>query len=113
MDKRRILVLYSKSLLAQGVENLLKKTDGLEVIGIDLEKKEAVNEINQLNPEAVIIDGDDIPAGGGALILQVLRENPSVKVFCISTNGSNVDVYRRSQVSVTRADELVAAISKE
>lgn len=113
MDKRRILVLYSKSLLAQGVANLLKRDEGLEVIGIDLEKNGSMSNINELRPEAVIIDGDDIPAGSGALILQVLRGNPSVKVLCISVNGSNVDIYRKSQVCITRADELVAAIRME
>ncbi len=113
MAKRRILVLYGKSLLAQGVENLLKKSDGLEVIGVDMNQQGAVKRVSMLHPEVVIVDGDDMPANGGTLILQVLRENPSVKVLCISVNGSNVDIYRKSQVSVTQADELVAAINME
>lgn len=113
MAKRRILVLYGKSLLAQGVENLLKKSEGLEVIGVDLTQQGAVARVSALRPEVVIVDGDDVPAYGGSLILQLLRENPSAKVLCISVNGSDVDVYHKSQVSVTRAEELLAAINME
>ncbi|MDA8189702.1 MAG: hypothetical protein M0T85_16300 [Dehalococcoidales bacterium] len=113
MANRRILVLYSKSLLAQGVENLLRKSEGLEVIGVDLEQRDAVRRIGTLQPEVVIVDGDDLPVYGGSLILQLLREHPSVKVLCISVNGNTVDIYRKSQMAVTRADELVAAINMD
>ena len=113
MAMRRILVLYGKSLLAQGVEQLLKRAGGLEVIGVDLDRRGAMGEISTLHPEVVIVDGDDVSANAGSLILQVLRENPSVKVFCISVSGSNVDVYRKSQVSVTETDQLLAAINME
>ncbi len=113
MAKRRILVLYSKSLFAQGVENLLKRNEGLEVIGVDMLQKGTARRINTLQPEVVILDGDDHPEAGASLILQVLRENPSIRVLCISLNGTNVDIFRKSQICVTQADELVAAINME
>lgn len=83
------------------------------MIGVDLEQRGAMQQISTLHPEVVILDGDDLPVYGGSLILRVLRDNPSVKVLCISVNANNVDIYRKTQVPVTQTDELVAAINAD
>ncbi len=112
MTDRRIVVIYRKSLLAQGLEALLKRTAGLEVVGMDFEREDAAQHIAVFHPEAVIVDVDELGIVGKTLIMQVLQENPSVKVFCLSINGNNVDVYQRRQMAVTKADELVEAIRR-
>ncbi|MBI4319158.1 MAG: hypothetical protein HY675_11765 [Chloroflexi bacterium] len=112
MTDRRIAVLYKQSLLAQGVETLLKRIKGLDVMAISLDPLDVARRVAQFHPEAVIVDADEIRNLGGTLILQVLREAPTAKVFCINLNGSNVDIYHRQQLVVNKADELVEAITR-
>ncbi len=110
MSNRRIMVLYGKSLFAQALQNLLKKREGLEVIGLDLDKTEVSMQVASLHPEAVIIDCDDLNVYGRSLILQVLNESPDAKILCVTVNGNNVDIYRKKQVEITKTDELVEVI---
>jgi len=112
MTTSRILVLYSKSLFAQGIEKVLKKLEGLEVIGIDLDKPAAIEQIAGLEPDAVIVDSADLPAHNSALILQLLRETPSVKVLCLSITDGSVDIYRKQRFVASKAEELVDALQK-
>lgn len=110
MSNRRILVLYGKSLFAQAIQNLLKKREELEVIGLDLDQSGVIRKVASLHPEAVIVDCDDLNAYGKSLILQVLNESPDAKILCITVNGNGIDVYRKSQVEVTQTDELLEVI---
>ena len=112
MSTRRVLVLYSKSLFAQGIEKLLRKVEGLEIIGIDLDKPAAIEEISALTPDAVIVDTADLPARGSALILQLLRDNSSVKVLCVSVVDGSMDIYRKQHFVVSKAEELVEALQR-
>ena len=112
MATRRVLVLYSRSLFAQGIEKLLRKVEGLETIGIDLDRPEAIEQICDLRPDAVIVDTADLPARGSALILQLLRDNSSVEVLCLSVLDGSMDIYRKQHFVVNRAEELVEALQK-
>lgn len=107
----RILVLYGNSLYAQAIETLLKKREDLDVTGLDLEKDEILRHVASVHPEAIIVDCNDLKTCGNSLILQVLNESPETRVLCISPNLNSVDVYRKSRVEVTAADELVHAIT--
>lgn len=111
MSSRRILVLYGKSLFAQAIQNLLKKREELEVIGLDLDQSGVVHQVASLHPEAVIVDCDDLNVYGRSLILQVLNESPDAKILCITVNGNSIDIYRKRQVEVTKTDELVEVIT--
>ncbi|TAK33695.1 MAG: response regulator transcription factor [Chloroflexota bacterium] len=112
MMTSRVLVLYSKSLFAQGIEKVLKKLEGLDVIGIDLDQPAAMEHISDLEPDAVIVDSADLPAHNSALILRLLRETPSVKVLCLSINDGTVDIYRKQRFVASKAEELVEALQK-
>lgn len=111
MASPRILVLYGRSLYAQAIETLLKKRDELDVIGLDLEDKDTLRRVASIHPEAVIVDHNDLRLYGDSLILQVLNESSEAKVLCVSPNQSGVDVYRKSRIEVTSADELVESIT--
>lgn len=112
MAAHRVLVIYSRSLLAQAVESLLKRAKGLEVIGMDMDKQEVRERIPALHPEAVIVDRVDIPAPTSGLILELLRDNPSAKVLCLNMADSYVDIYSRRQLAVTKSEDLVRVLCR-
>ncbi len=76
---KRVVVLYRRSLLTQTVEGLLKGRKGLEVIGVDLDNKEAISQVEQAHPECIIVDNADLPESWSHLSFQLWRENPRIE----------------------------------
>lgn len=112
MQRQRVLVLYSQSLFAQGLQRLLEKSSDFEVIGVDLDLEDAVKSIRALHPDAIVVDVDELSGGGRDLIVQVLRETPSLQLVCLTAMDGKVNVFRREQAPVLRAEDLLEALRK-
>ncbi len=110
MYKHRVLVLYSQSLFAQGLQRLLERSGDFEVVGVDLDLNDAVDSLRVIHPDAVVIDADDLSSGGRELLLQLLRETPSIQVVCLTAVDGKVSVYRREQRPVLRSEDLLDAL---
>lgn len=106
----RVLVLHYKSLFAQGIERLLTKVKGLQVESLELERDDVLEKVRRFQPGAIIVDVEDIRAFGDGLVLQILREDPRIRVVCLSTTDSKVDIYDRHQTVVGNTEELVKAV---
>jgi len=110
MEKHRVLVFYSQSLFAQGLQRLIEKAGDFEVIGVDLDLQDAVSSLRAHDPDAVLIDADDLGSGGRELLVQLLRETPSIQLVCLTAVDGKVSVYRRELAPVTRSEELLRAL---
>jgi DNA-binding NarL/FixJ family response regulator len=110
VERHRILVLYSQSLFAQGLQRLLEKSGDFEVIGVDLDLQDAVTSLRANHPDAVLVDADDLNVGGKNLLVQVLSETPSVQLVCLTAVDGKVCLYRRELVPVTRSEDLLRAL---
>lgn len=108
MAKPRVLVLYSQSLFAQGLQRLLENAGDFEVVGVDVDIEDAVAALKSHHPEAVVVDADDMSSGGRDLILELLREAASLQVVCLVALDGKVSLYRRELAPVTRSEELLA-----
>ncbi|MBI2305506.1 MAG: hypothetical protein HYU86_12270 [Chloroflexi bacterium] len=105
-EKRDIVVVYGKSLLAQGIERLLRKVEDIEVVGIDLERAGAMESIRSVQPGTVVLDMDDVSLKGGDLILRLLQNVSSLTVVCLTNNGERADIYHKEQKPLTTTQEL-------
>lgn len=106
----KVLVLQYRSLFAQGIERLLKKVEGLWVDSVDLEHDDVLDKVRRFQPGVIIVDMEDVRAFGDSLVLQILREDPRIRVVCLNTKDSKVDIYDRHQTVVGTAEELVRAV---
>lgn len=105
---RRIMVLYRTSLLAQGLETLLRQVEGLEVAGVDLDRDRAViATVEAYRPEAVLWDRGDIPAAGADLVFEILEKLPSSRIFCFTSDENGLTVYAKRDISLATFSDLV------
>ena len=108
MTIQRVLVVHGGSLLTQGIERLLQEQGGLEVVGIDLDRYEAMESACSLRPDAVIVDSNDLhPQTAGLL----LRDHPEAKIICLMHNDGQVQVVRAQQVAVNNLQELLKVLA--
>lgn len=109
----RVLVLYSRSLLAAGVQSRLKRMDGVEVMdGADSGRRNPLEWIRSVCPHVVIIDEDDPGINCGELIPQILDEDPAIRLVRISTAGERVHIYDKRVLSVSNVGGLLEAIGE-
>lgn len=108
----RVVVIYRRSLLAQGVEKLLSHMKGLEVIGLDLDEKGGLRNISSLHPETVVMDNSDLHKSARSLILSLWQENPNTRFICLNMQKSEAEVLKQHLVGINTVEDLVQAVKK-
>ena len=105
-----ILVLYQHSLLAEGVESLLKKAN-LIVKGMNLQDPEAIERVRCLGQEAIVIlDTSETNAHPGVNVPQVLLTNPHAVVIALNCQDNKVEIFRKEEKSIATLSDLVDII---
>ncbi len=105
-----ILVLYRHSLLAEGVESLLKKED-LRVVGMSLEDPEAVERVACLDQGAVVLlDTSETNSHPAINVPQVLLQNPCAVVIALNSQDNKVEIFRKEERSIAKLSDLVDII---
>ena len=103
---KRVFILSSHPLFGRGVESLLCRETGLEIVGWDTDVDKAVERIRELQPDVVILDsGDPAPE-----VLGILREGLATKVIGLNLQDNTMCIYRGEQRVVKCIEELVEAI---
>lgn len=105
-----ILVLYRHSLLAEGVESLLKR-ENLKVIGMDLEDPEAIERVRCLGRDAIVlVDTSETSANSSINVPQVLMGNPNAIVVALNAQDNKVEIFRKEEKAITTLSDLVDII---
>ena len=110
VPKRRILVLYSGSLIAQGVGAMLRKLSPVETAAIDIEEPDAVERARATQPDVVVVDMSELKGPCQELFLGLLEEFPTLRVVCLRPEGDTVDVFHKQRLYVRQAQDLIAAL---
>jgi DNA-binding NarL/FixJ family response regulator len=108
--EKRVVVLYRRSLLTQAVEGLLRGKKDLEVVGVDLDDKEAIRQVEQAHPGCIIVDNADLPEGWCNLSFKLWRENPRIRFIYLNMSGNRAEVVSGKSVVVNSTKDLVRAL---
>ena len=109
---KRIFILSSHPLFGRGVESLLRQETGLEIVGRETDVDKAIERIEELQPDVVIVDSAD-PAGDSTLVaLHILREGVGTKVIGLNLQDNTIGIYRGEQRVVKGVKDLVEAIEQ-
>ena len=76
---KRIFMLSSHPLFSQGVESLLRRETGLEIVGRETDVDKAMERIKELRPNVVILDGGDPACDFTPAVMRILREGVGTK----------------------------------
>lgn len=83
-ETRRALVLHNRSLFAEVVADLLRKQPDLEVLNATATTQDAPARVRDLRPEVVVVDSQDAGLDPDEVIPSLLRENPHLRVLCLT-----------------------------
>ena len=105
----RVFMLSNLPLFSQGVELLLCREPGVEIVGRENDVEQALARINELKPDVVILD-NDLQAADPAPIAVRILERTKTKVMGLSLHSNTIYIYRKEQCIAHGIEDLMDAI---
>lgn len=109
----KVVVLYSKSLFAAGIEKRLSRIEDFQVIHIDASTNDPLPLIDAARPDVLIVDVVEENPVCKAIVLQVLKQSHAPLVVSLDLNHTEISIYQRSGHQVMNGDDLVSAIREQ
>ncbi len=107
----RVFMLSRLALFGQGVEALLSREKGVEIVGRETDVETALLQIQRLCPDVVILDAALQAGDLASTAARVLAAQPNTKVVAMSLEGNTVTVFRKEQRTVHEIEDLLRAIN--
>jgi DNA-binding NarL/FixJ family response regulator len=108
----RIFIFSKPSLFSQGVESLLAGNQDMEIVGKASEPDEAVQQIQDLQPDVVLIVSRDASLKDSEDWKRLLSERISGSIIELNLQMNIASSYRIERQVVDQAEDLVKIIEQ-
>ncbi len=88
MDKIKILVVDDHAIMRDGIRALLGLNNDIEVVGEASEGKEAIEKVQELAPDVVVMDIAMLGMDGLEATRRIRKKNPKVKVIILTQHDN-------------------------
>ena len=111
LEKRRVLLVCSQHLFGQGLETILRRVEGMKLLGpIELFPEDFNARLLELRPDAVImVDEGEHSLSTSLLTVAILQQFPSLPVISAGLEQNTFRVYSAHTLPA-RSSDLVKAI---
>ena len=110
LGARRIVIIHSASILAPGLEMMLKE-HGLAVTEMNPGGRDVSDFLGSLEArDVVIVDSSDLVVRPCLAVLQQLVRSSDVMLICLDPGESNMEIYRKEQRALSKLRDLVEVI---
>ena len=112
MRSQRIFILSPHTLLARGIELLLRGRSVFRVVGTETSIPTGIERIYRLHPDVVILgNGQESPVSLED-VSSVFRVSPGTAVIVLRPGDNLLHVYQDEEVTVANVEDLVQAIRR-
>ena len=108
----RVLVVAETSMFEEGIEAILSREPGLEIVGRETDPGQAVQRIREALPDVVILTDGEAATGIGAEVLGMVREGFHVRIVEVHVATNTLCVYCGEQESIREVEDLVDAVKR-
>jgi hypothetical protein len=108
MPTRRVFILASQPLFAQGVQSLLSGRSDIEVVGAAVIGPDVFERVSQTHPDVVIIE-----SGGeeqSRLVTKSLASASDAKIIGLTPDDNRISIYYQQMRESRRVDDLVEEV---
>ena len=113
MKRRRVLILYLNSLLAEGLLALLSQQDWLDVRAEKFSEHLTDHGRDHFEPDVIIVDRDELAGQNAITIGDLLSRRPGTRVIDVSVRNTSVRLYEEREFSEADFGDLLAAIKSD
>jgi chemotaxis response regulator CheB len=109
---KRVFILSSGSIFGQGVQCLLSRKAGLDIVGYETDWDTAVNRIRELQPDVVMLDQDRWPGELAVELMSLREQGAGIRVIGLSLQANSLSCYSKETLGVQRVEDLMEAIEQ-
>jgi two-component system NarL family response regulator len=84
----RVLIVDDHPMVAQGIQSVLESYDELEIVGVLSNGREVVDQLQNLNPDVILMDLNMPEMGGLTATEMVIEQRPGTRVLVLSMHDS-------------------------
>lgn len=106
----RVLILSSQPAFGQGVEAWLRQQKGLDVVGWEAETGTLVERIEQLRPDAIIVDTGTSDSGPVQALMRFLGGQAGATIIAVNLHDNSVCIYNGERHASEHVKQLLEAI---
>jgi DNA-binding NarL/FixJ family response regulator len=103
----RILIFSTHPLFGQGVERLLRREAGLDVVGVESDVSHALQKVAELKPDIVILDSNDPNCDPAPILAQVLHWKESATIIGLNLSDNVACVCSVDHMLVKDVSDLL------
>lgn len=82
-----VLLVDDHELVRTGIEHLLKESSGINVVGVACSGEEAIEQVDHLRPDVVLMDINMPGIGGIEASRKISRRYPDVKIIALTVHA--------------------------
>ena len=106
-----VFIIANHLMFSRGLESILGQESNLEIVGQEEDGSKALHQIKVIQPNVVIIYGDDKSNNFKATVVDVLNNSPQTKVIGLNLRNNISFVYQAARWVVEDVDGLVEVIN--
>jgi chemotaxis response regulator CheB len=106
----RVLVVAEPSLLQEGIEELLRREPGLEIVGLETDPGQALGRIRECHPDVVVLTDGEAEIVLGAELLRLVREGFHMRMVEVHQATNTLCVYCGEQQPIREVQDLVDTV---
>ena len=101
MDRIRLIVADDHPIVRTGLRGMLASEPNLEVVGEAANGLEAIDLVNNVLPNVVLMDLQMPELDGVGAIRQIKSEHPDIQILVLTTYGSDSDILSAIEAGAT------------
>ncbi|MFQ5856272.1 MAG: hypothetical protein ACE5LU_11575 [Anaerolineae bacterium] len=104
MDRQRVLILCTQSLLGEGIQLILGDEPAVEVVDMASLAPESLDSVGTLRPDVIILAEESHSSRATWLTGQLLQAHPETPLIRVALEEDRVQIYSGRQVPASAAD---------
>ncbi len=109
MRTRRVFILASQALFAQGVESLLSGRSDISVVGTALITPEAFEQVSQADPDVIIIEAESADEQR-RLVTKSLACSSDAKIIGLTPDDNRISIFYQQMKESRRVSDLLEEV---
>ena len=102
-----MLVVSDRSLFGEGIAGLLGEESGLEIVGREVDPRQAVKRIKETHPDVIILTDGETATGLDAELLGLVREGLHMRIVEVHLATNTMCIYCGEQQPIREIGDLV------
>jgi DNA-binding NarL/FixJ family response regulator len=109
----RVLIVGNHPLFYHGISNMLRKQEGIKVVGVAKNGEAIQRLIRVMRPDVVVVDDNEARLQASNPTPAIRAIDPSLRIILLSLGENSMSIFRSHFVESAGLPDLVSAIRGE